>query len=267
MRLPWLADCLRAAGLEVVEHGNWQDRGKNLLAVEAVICHHTATKASASDEAVCRVLINGRSDLPGPLCQLGLDRRGRYHLIAGGKGNHNGHGRYGNQTIGIEAFNDGVGEPWPARQVDAYVKGVAAICARLGIGSGRVLGHKESDPSRKIDPKGIDMGVFRTRVDLTMRRAPQDTTSTERKPTVVRNHVRTLRAPNGGYWHLQADGGIVTSTDGRGSPDAPFYGSVPGVGGLPVGSKAVDLVPFGDKGYAVIARHEGDLITAYHFTG
>ena len=106
MRLTWLADVLRAARLEVVEHDGWKLRGSELLRVEGIVCHHTASSPKAPDDAVCRLLINGRSDLRGPLCQLGLDRHGRYHLIAAGRGNHNGRGEWGNQSIGIEAFND-----------------------------------------------------------------------------------------------------------------------------------------------------------------
>ncbi|HVM07185.1 MAG TPA: N-acetylmuramoyl-L-alanine amidase [Acidimicrobiales bacterium] len=171
MRLTWLANVLTAAGLEVVEHGDWRARGRDLNSVEGVVCHHTATSARSRDEAVVRLLINGRSALPGPLCQLGLDRRGRYHLIAAGKGNHNGHGLWGNQSIGIEAFNDGVGEPWPTVQVDAYVRGCAAICRKAGWPASKVLAHRETDPNRKVDPRGIDMDVFRARVDVALRPA------------------------------------------------------------------------------------------------
>lgn len=85
------------------------------------------------------------------------------------------------------------------------------------------------------------------------------------RPTVVHSHVRTLVAPNGGWWHLQADGGIITASDGNGGPEALFYGSVPGVpGGMPAGSVAVDLVAY-RGGYCVIVRHAGDIVTGYHF--
>lgn len=169
MRLAWLADTLRTAGLIVVEHGDWLNRGRALQSVEAIVCHHTASPPRASDDAVVRLLIEGRADLPGPLCQLGLDRLGRYHMIAGGRGNHNGYGLYGNQSIGIEAFNDGIGEPWPDRQMDAWVRGCAAICRRVGWPAEKVVAHKETDPRRKIDPLGVDMRLFRARVDTAIR--------------------------------------------------------------------------------------------------
>ena len=164
MRLTWLADVLRDAGCKVVEHPGWQDRGKELAAVHGVVWHHTASGPSTPDSAVARLLIIGRPDLPGPLCQLGLSRDGTFHVVAAGKGNHNGYGTWGNQAVGIEAYNNGVGEAWPPVQLAAYDRGTAAICRRLGLTSANVKGHKETDPGRKIDPAGIDMDQARQRV-------------------------------------------------------------------------------------------------------
>lgn len=164
MRLRWLPKVLREAGLTVVCSDGWESRGRELQAVYGVVCHHTATYPSTSDAAVVRLLRVGRSDLPGPLSQLGLARDGTYYVIAAGKANHNGYGEWGNSSIGIEAFNDGRGEPWPDVQYDAYVRGVAAICRHLGWPASKVKGHKETDPNRKIDPRGIDMGAFRKAV-------------------------------------------------------------------------------------------------------
>ena len=161
MRVLWLSDVLRAAGLHVVEHDGWRSRGRELQSVEGIVCHHTATGKSWTDEAVARLLIQGRSDLPGPLCQLGLDRTGTYHVIAAGKGNHNGKGQWGNQAIGIEAYNDGIGEPWVHVQLAAYIRGCAAICRHLGWPESKVKAHRETDPGRKPDPVGIDMDDFR----------------------------------------------------------------------------------------------------------
>ena len=77
------------------------------MRVDAVICHATITGRHVPDVNVAGILRDGRKDLPGPLCQLGLDRGGRWWIITDGRGNHNGHGRYGNQAIGVEAFHDG----------------------------------------------------------------------------------------------------------------------------------------------------------------
>lgn len=172
VRLLDLPHVLRRAGGTVVEVDGWQHRGGDLSEIRAVVCHHTATRPSASNDAVARILRDGRSDLPGPLAQLGLDRDGHWWLVAAGKANHNGFGQYGNQTVGIEAFNDGVGEPWPGVQVEAWAQGCAAICRHLGLPVDRVLGHRETDPGRKVDPKGLDMGWFRQQVAKRMNAAP-----------------------------------------------------------------------------------------------
>ena len=163
MRVTFLPDVLHDAGLVVQELTGWAGRGVPLMRVDAVICHATITGRHVPDVNVAGILRDGCKDLPGPLCQLGLDRGGRWWVVADGKGNHNGHGLYANQTIGVEAFNDGT-EPWPAIQLDSYQRGVAAICRRLDLPVERVLAHRESDPGRKSDPSGIDMDAFRRRV-------------------------------------------------------------------------------------------------------
>lgn len=164
-RATWLPEVLARAGCTVVTMSGWETRGRTVAGFYGVIWHATATGPRASDQNVANLLRDGRSDLPGPLCQLGLDRHGRYWLVASGKGNHNGMGTYGNNAIGIEAFNDNLGEPWPTVQVDAYVRGTAAILDHLNLPTNRVLAHRESDPTRKTDPRGIDMDRARRRID------------------------------------------------------------------------------------------------------
>lgn len=169
MRVDWLADVLRDAGCAVEDLGGWRDRGRDLDSVEGIVWHHTASTVHTSDTAMYRILRDGRRDLPGPLAQLGLRRNGTFVTVAAGRANHNGYGKWGNNSIGIEAYNDGVGEPWPTAQIGAWVAGTAAICRHLGLDAGQVLGHKETDPHRKIDPAGIDMGVMRGRVESAIR--------------------------------------------------------------------------------------------------
>lgn len=165
MKATWLGNVLRLAGLQVAELDGWQTRGRELVSIDAVILHHTATGTNWSDASVARLLRDGRSDLPGPLAQLGLDRSGKFWLIAAGKCNHNGSGTYANQSIGIEAYNNGKGEPWPAVQLDAWQRGTAAILRHLALSSVRAVGHRESDPSRKPDPVGVDLPAFRRNVE------------------------------------------------------------------------------------------------------
>lgn len=164
MRLDWLPDVLSDAGCKVRVLDGWLGRGKELVSVEGLVWHHTVTPASVPDDQVARLLRDGHASLAGPLSQLGLQRDGTFVVVAGGKCNHNGYGEWGNQAIGIEAYNSGTGEPWPQSQLDAYDLGSAAILRRLGFGADRMKGHKETDPRRKIDPKGIDMDAARARV-------------------------------------------------------------------------------------------------------
>ncbi|MGX1805751.1 peptidoglycan recognition protein family protein [Nocardia sp. NPDC055321] len=163
----WLADVLRAAGLRVLEHDGWKERGHgDFRDIRGVLCHHTAG-GGAND---WRIVQDGRPDLPGPLAQLVLERDGLYRVIAAGVCWHAGRGRWPGwptdnanwHTIGIEAVSRGDGSDWTPVQLDAYRRGCAAIVRRLG--GGDVVGHKEYSSEGKIDPAGIDMDVFRREV-------------------------------------------------------------------------------------------------------
>jgi hypothetical protein len=136
--------------------------------VLGVVWHHTATGPNWADGHVAALLRDGRRDLAGPLSQLGLERDGTFVVVATGKANHNGFGFWGNDAIGIEAYNNGKGEPWPAAQMDAYVRGTAAILKHLGLGADRMKGHRETDPGRKPDPTGIDLNFARLLIGAVM---------------------------------------------------------------------------------------------------
>jgi len=183
--LTWLAEVLRNAGLKVAEQPGWQDRGRGPMGtVRGVMCHHTATAATASGNMpTLRVITNGRAAtptkpaLPGPLSQLGLGRDGTWFIIAAGRANHAGDGVWkgidtGNSSfIGVEAENSGLSDnPWPAVQMDAYKRGVAAILKKLGADASMCCGHKEYalPKGRKPDPS-FDMDKFRTDVDAIMK--------------------------------------------------------------------------------------------------
>lgn len=172
MMLTNLADILRGAGLKVVEVPGWKTRGHGQMAgVRGVLWHHTATAASAAgDYPSQNIVTNGRSDLPGPLANLGLGRSGTWYVIAAGLAYHAGTGSHpavgtnnGNSyLIGIEAEHPGTpGHPWPAVQLDSYRRGTAALLKAFGLGSDRCIGHKEWAPNRKIDPYGLDMNAER----------------------------------------------------------------------------------------------------------
>src|SRR6266852_5379520 len=94
--LTWLAQVLLDAGLKVSETDGWKSRGRGEMGtVKGVMCHHTATAKSApGNMPTLRMLIDGRSDLPGPLAQLGLGRDGSFYIIAAGRCNHAGKGAW-----------------------------------------------------------------------------------------------------------------------------------------------------------------------------
>lgn len=180
-RMTWLASVLRAASLSVVEYPGWQTRGRDggsySMRPKVVIVHHTASHWTTPDPVVTKLLVNGRSDLPGPLCHLGLNRTGQFIVIAAGKANHAGPGFWqdaneSTEAVGIEAYNYGNSvafpsrEPWPQTQLDAYDRGVAALLKYLGRDYRSLCAHREwaLPPGRKPDPSGIDMNLMRGRV-------------------------------------------------------------------------------------------------------
>ena len=173
-RLTWLADIARGVGLTVVEEPGWLNRGAPFRhTVDGVVGHHTAFGQGRPCPAT-KTLIIGRPDLAGPLAQYQLCRDASVHVIAGGIANHAGTGRWpgiGNpsraeggvngSTIGIEAENDGVGEPWPLMQMDAYALLVAAILEHLHLDETRFCAHYEWRLPRgyKLDPRGNWLGT------------------------------------------------------------------------------------------------------------
>lgn len=162
-----LADRLVAAGLDVVEVDGWERRGSSSFNPGGVVCHHTAD--GAGEIPSLRVLIHGRSDLPGPLCQIGLARSGACYVVAAGRANHAGRGGWkgmvGNSSVwGIEAENrGGAGDPWPEAQMEAYVVLAAVLqdYSARPTDASYVCGHKEWAPGRKPDPHTVDMNAFR----------------------------------------------------------------------------------------------------------
>jgi peptidoglycan hydrolase-like protein with peptidoglycan-binding domain len=168
--LTWLPDVLLGAGLKVALVPGWQSRGRREMgSVQGVLCHHTAGP-TAGNMPTLTTLIEGRSDLAGPLAQLGLGRDGTYYVVAAGLCNHAGPGAWKGITegnvhlIGIEAENTGLpGDKWPDVQLDAYRRGVAAILRHVGQGADSCVGHKEWAPNRKTDPT-FPMDEFRAEV-------------------------------------------------------------------------------------------------------
>lgn len=174
--LTWLPEVLERAGLKVAEQPGWRAHGRGDIGrVLGVMCHHTAGPARGNMPSL-HVITDGRVGLSGPLAQLGLGRDGTFYIVAAGRANHAGEGKWegvttGNSSfIGIEAEHTGnPQDPWPDVQMDAYRRGVAALLARIGATPMMCCGHKEYalPRGRKPDPT-FDMADFRAKVALTM---------------------------------------------------------------------------------------------------
>ncbi len=220
--MPYLANLaaiVRDSGLTVVECPGWATRGHNPFPgrVEVIVGHHSGTPAHApGDYPSLRIVRDGRSDLPGPLSQLGLGRSGTVYVIAAGvawhagKSEHAGFADLNQRSIGIEAEHPGAG-PWPDVQLDAYPRLVAALCAGYGLDPDRYVSHRDCalPAGRKPDPAGITDAWMRATVrSLLDREGDTDMTPDERKMlTEVHNRICRLEKA----W----PGGV---TDDKGTP-------------------------------------------------
>ena len=172
-RMRRIAAILKASGITVTEVSGWTTRGRSNLEPRAVVCHWTAARSS-----VTSLLVNGRPDVPGPLCNFEvLPGRGGVRLVAAGKANHAGVARSGftnSVSFGIEA----AGPPIDGEEMKIYQALVAAICRVYGFSvSDRVRDHREvALPfGRKIDISSRhDMGDFRRRAAALLERPRVD---------------------------------------------------------------------------------------------
>lgn len=172
----FLPDVLRAFGVNVKEFEGWRNRGQgDFGSIWGVVAHHTG-----SDNASPASIAYGHAGLQGLLSQIHLGRDGTATLVGAGIAWHAGVGSWqGIQTnnanpvtIGIEAASSG-SSPWPEVMLDAYARICAAICWYLGHSSLRTIGHKEwAAIQGKWDPGGIDMRVFRAKIQFYIENPP-----------------------------------------------------------------------------------------------
>lgn len=163
-----LAQVCRSIGVVVHEESGWQTRargsgGYNSGLPNHVMCHHTASNPSSDGQSDVNYMCYGSDNRP--VANLYLSRRGEIWVMAAGSTNTNGKGHdywgggvpndsMNGYAIGIEAANNGVGEPWPTVQQDVYVSLVVALCSHYHIPNNNIRAHFEWAPDRKIDPAG-----------------------------------------------------------------------------------------------------------------
>lgn len=182
MKLSNLAKQLRTYGLTVVEVDGAANRGyagQDMRGLLGVLWHHTATPRSNynfSDAPTLNMCVGGRSDLPGPLCNLVLGRSGTVYFVAAGVGNHAGAGGgYGIPTdmgnhhlIGIEMESSGIAPfDWTEDQkrVAPYL-GAALALLFWGDQDHVQLAHAEYSSGGKIDPAGWPGGMDGLRAQI-----------------------------------------------------------------------------------------------------
>ena len=210
MPTPMNADQIRSQltrwGVTFHEMPNWDgpnsgrddETGKVFGPVFGCVTHHTGS--DGSDKNNRELILEGRSDLPGPLAQFGLNDNGVVDLFTPHRANHAGGGdpdvlqavkdeSYddfppdthehegsdgavdGNDCFyGCEAYYSGAHE----RTDVAYrtlVRLWAAICEFHGWPGKRVIGHREWSDI-KPDPGHIDMRTLRSDVDAALAAGP-----------------------------------------------------------------------------------------------
>jgi peptidoglycan hydrolase-like protein with peptidoglycan-binding domain len=129
---------LNPIGVQVVEIDGWQSRGRTYATFDPYgsVNHHTAGPrvGVAPSLGIC---INGRSDLPGPLCNVHQQRNDVVNVVAAGVANHAGRGSWqgmsGNQSVfGLEVEHCGYpDEPFDDRRLDISYRVHAAFLSGL----------------------------------------------------------------------------------------------------------------------------------------
>jgi hypothetical protein len=163
-----IANRLRGAGLSVVEVDGWTSRGSSDFNPRGSVNHHTAGPKDGNIPSL-NTLIYGRSDLPGPLCNVAQARNNDVYVIASGRANHAGSGGWrglsGNSSVyGLEIEHTGTSsEAWTADRVEVAAR-VHAALIRGRFGAEMVCQHKEWAPDRKIDAYQSNGETFRSRV-------------------------------------------------------------------------------------------------------
>lgn len=170
----------RKADLEVRVVKGWKGRhaSTTFFDPQGVLWHHTASSDQAGNNPALGICTNGRSDLPGPLCQILVGRNGVLWMVAAGRANHAGIGGpkhripedSGNAyLIGFECENNGIGEKWSRKQLKALRIMFAVTLKFLDAEPYMLFGHKDWT-SRKIDPANVNIDAMRKRVKKTMKK-------------------------------------------------------------------------------------------------
>ncbi len=150
-----LLDDLRRFGVPVEPIQGWQTRGASTISPKVGVNHHTAGPRAGVAPSL-RICIEGRPDVPGPLCNVLLGRDNVARLIAAGRSNNAGKGGWrgitGNSnTLGLEVEHVGtLAEPVTDESLEMQVR-IQAAFAWNRYSADMVCQHYEWAPTRKID--------------------------------------------------------------------------------------------------------------------
>lgn len=176
-----LVSQLQKWGLKVEYVNGWTTRGNASFSPEAVIDHWTAGPAESKTRPSLNVVVNGRPGLPGPLCNVYLDRNGVCVVVASGRANHAGYGLWQGLTgnsklLGIEA-EAANNSDWTEAQRVAYPVLNAALLTIIGKDTKFLAGHSEYalPKGRKIDINGYTMASMRKQTASVMKDGPAKT--------------------------------------------------------------------------------------------
>ena len=185
----WLPAAFRKWGVRFALVEGWEDRGRPMSTgyfdPNALLNHHTGTTSSEEKPAPSlATVVNGRSDLSGPLCQVATDYNGLTYIVAAGRANHAGTAKaaMGNPSgdgnamyIGNEIMTSGL-QRMPKAQYDAVVLVSAAILDHFGYTGATKLGlHHTTSTSGKWDlgagtgDAGVPYSVTKLRSDVAAR--------------------------------------------------------------------------------------------------
>lgn len=195
---------LRAAGVTVHEWPGWESRGNGQSsAYEGCLVHHTATAYGNAPS----VLVNGRSDLSGPLCNYAGNADGSVTVIAAHPANHAGAsgGRsmgplpvtslFNKRVMGLEIVYPGT-VPMRTAQYRTALLWSRIVTNVLGGGNiQRARAHAETSITGKWDPgdapgRTINMAAFRSAAAIVGANPVED----DMQPT------DPVKDPGGGKW-------------------------------------------------------------------
>lgn len=173
----WLNDCIptlqQSLGSKFKLYKGYATRSRSSGGFDricGIVMHHDADSTSGSDDSVLTYEYENADDRP--IGNFHVQRDGDVWIGAAGASNHAGKGGpvstsqgtvpldAGNKfLIGIEASNNGIGEPWGTAILDSYLILVTELCKFYHLNPMTdIYAHwtwvQPSCPGRKIDPAG-----------------------------------------------------------------------------------------------------------------